>query len=96
MFKRKPKRRRLPAFCNFIARHGCVICRRPAVVHHLIHIKVDKIGRRDDRYIIGLCPEHHQGLHHDGQETRYLAHYGIDGKKLNEKLWAAFQENPDN
>lgn len=46
-----------------IAEHGCVICRRPCEVHHLL----DGAGwgqKSSNMESIGLCPDHHRNGGH--------------------------------
>ena len=46
---------------NKVAAMGCLICERPANVHHIRH-KVTCIGIRSSHYeTIPLCHFHHQG-----------------------------------
>lgn len=63
---------------------GCLICKRPAIPHHLMHV-LGKERRRDHRFVIPLCDDHHRGVHgigHDNADARmceeaYLEHHGI-------------------
>lgn len=41
-----------------IAEMGCLVCKRPAQVHHERWTPAGNIGR-DDRYVAPLCDEHH-------------------------------------
>ena len=44
------------AWMDWIVRHGCAICRSPALVHHML-----QGGRRMDHlHTIPLCYQHHQ------------------------------------
>jgi hypothetical protein len=42
-----------------------------------------------DKSCIPLCNTHHRALHDDGNETRFLAGHGIQGKELAAALWAS-------
>lgn len=44
-----------------VAQKGCLVCGRPATVHHVTGF-ADKPGRfsRDDMLTVPLCPMHHQ------------------------------------
>ena len=63
---------------NKLSEYGCVICRRPAEVHHLIGFKYRGIGQKaTDENTIPLCVEHHrgsQGIHHLGLKTWEIAY----------------------
>ena len=44
-----------------VAQLGCLVCERPAALHH-IRPKGTGIGRRTSHFeVIPLCPDHHQG-----------------------------------
>jgi len=43
-----------------VAALGCVICRRPAEIHHVRH----NASARDDGLVIPLCPDHHRNGGH--------------------------------
>ena len=67
---------------DFVASHGCMICDMPAEIHHLMHIPLflfNKQGRRDDRWIIPLCPNHHRtsitSIHNYGDEFDWCEYY---------------------
>lgn len=58
---------------NFLSEYGCVICRQPAEIHHLIGIEHKGLGQKapDDK-TIPLCPNHHrgqQGIHTLGKRV---------------------------
>ncbi len=54
-----------PIHCDYVASFGCLVCQRPAVFHHLLHIPgwvramFKFVGARDDRKGVALCPDHH-------------------------------------
>ena len=56
-----------------LAEYGCVICMRPAEIHHLIGYKYSSMSKKaDDVNTIPLCVEHHrgsQGIHHLGMRV---------------------------
>ena len=56
-----------------LAEYGCIICMRPAEIHHLIGYKYSSLGKKaDDINTIPLCVEHHrgtQGIHHLGMRV---------------------------
>jgi hypothetical protein len=86
----KPKERKIRF--NALSEYGCVICRRPAEVHHLIGYGYRGIGQKaTDENTIPLCVEHHrgaQGIHHLGLKTWEKA-YGEQSnhlKRVNEVL----------
>lgn len=64
-----------------VAALGCLICRRPAMIHH-IRTGQGMSQRADHRHVIPLCGDHHQhGGHgvaiHAGQKT-WEAKYGTE------------------
>lgn len=77
---------------EYVASQPCCCCgRRPVVVHHLLHQIPEKIGRRDDKYAIPLCPDEHnnaRGVHGPDGEIPYLRKHGVNGKELAERLWS--------
>ena len=56
-----------------LADYGCVICMRPAEIHHLIGYKYSSLSKKaDDINTIPLCVDHHrgnQGIHHLGMRV---------------------------
>ena len=56
-----------------LSEYGCVICLRPAEIHHLIGYKYSSLSKKaDDSNTIPLCLEHHrgkQGIHHLGMRA---------------------------
>ncbi len=56
-----------------LSEYGCVICMRPAEIHHLIGYKYSSLSKKaDDSNTIPLCVEHHrgnQGIHHLGMRA---------------------------
>ena len=67
-----------------VAELGCIICRRPAAVHH---INVEGIGRRATDYeTIPLCGDHHQnggyGVAVHAGRVAFEAAYGTERELL--------------
>ena len=63
-----------------IAGIPCLICQRPANVHHGMHAS-GKVRRRDHRFIVPLCRDHHQGdegVHGLGSESKFRERWGVD------------------
>ena len=45
-----------------LSEYGCIICMRPAEIHHLIGYKYSSLSKKaDDKNTIALCVEHHRG-----------------------------------
>ena len=89
-------KRKVKAHLNFVAQQPCCVCgRSPVVVHHLMERFDDKIGRRDDKYVIPICPESHndaQGVHGPETEIGFLSKRGVVGKDIALKLWRTNHE----
>jgi len=50
-------------YLSRVAAMGCVICRRPAEIHHLLTTKA--MGKKASHYdVIPLCPDHHRNGGH--------------------------------
>jgi len=71
-----------------VAALGCVLCHGPATIHHVPPTRRrpgdDLSAWRDDRYILPLCWEHHQGrtgVHGMGLRT-WTAHFGTEARLL--------------
>ena len=80
----KRKNRKCSEHLEFVATHPCCVCDgNQIVVHHLIHYKpVDKIGRRDDKYVIPICEVSHnnaRGVHGPETERGFLESRGVNG-----------------
>ena len=74
---------------DYVASLGCVVCGRPGAIHHIMHM-AGKARRRDHRYIVCLCHDHHQGdagVHGLGSEAAFKRLYGIDLPVMATKLW---------
>lgn len=70
-----------------VASLGCLVCQRPANVHHIRPIGLG-IGNRSSHYeTIPLCHDHHQGqfsIHNSKQE--FEDKYGTEQELLNKTL----------
>lgn len=72
-----------------IAAIGCLVCQRPANVHH-IHSDGYERQLRDHRYVAPLCWDHHQGpqgIHAIGHFP-FVEAYGIDLFTWSRVEWA--------
>jgi hypothetical protein len=67
---------------DFVAQHGCLVCRADATIHHVTGY-ADRPGRfsRDHWLVVPLCPIHHQKvfdpLHSAPQSVEALGHQGF-------------------
>ena len=70
-----------------VASLGCLVCQRPANVHHIRPIGLG-IGNRSSHYeTIPLCHDHHQGqfsIHNSKQEFESM--YGTEKQLLQKTL----------
>ena len=77
----------------FVASLPCCITGTPhgVVCHHLLRGTGEKCGGRKsgDNWAIPLCGNMHAELHADGNETRFLKRWGIDGPALAKALYEA-------
>lgn len=72
-----------------IAAMPCLVCGQAANVHHLMK-HPDKIRRRDHRFVVPLCRDHHQGnegVHGLGSEAKFTARWGLDLGMIASRLW---------
>ena len=87
------KRKDEQTWLNRVAELGCIICRRPAEIHHIGN---GTLGKRASNFeTIPLCPEHHRtGGHgvavHAGRRT-WEAIYGTE-KGLLERVRQMIEE----
>lgn len=77
-----------------VAEMGCLVCCRPAEVHHVTSDRFKRITRSNKR-VVPLCPEHHRtGPHaverisHDGFYNRF----GFDLLEIADALWISSLE----
>ena len=66
---------------DYIAQLGCLVCGRPATIHHVTaSIHGGRLTKRHDR-VVPLCPIHHQKVydpfHNDPQSVEALGHRGF-------------------
>lgn len=57
---------------NTLSQYGCVVCRQPAQIHHIIGNNKGLALKSDDSQTIPLCANHHtgsQGIHQIGVKT---------------------------
>jgi hypothetical protein len=84
-------KRRLTA----VAALGCVVCRRPAIIHH-VKPRYRRPGDdthvwRDDRYVLPVCDEHHRnygvlGVALEAGEDVWMKRHGTQASWLD---WVA-------
>lgn len=95
--KRKPPKDPLETYhLDRVAGLGCLVCGKPATVHHVTSDGFKRIAR-SDRLVVPLCPIHHQAGHDpkasDPVSVERLGHagfrakYGIDLLATAEGLW---------
>jgi hypothetical protein len=96
----KPKRTAKTAeerrFHGLVANVPCLVCGRPAEVHHLMHHSGQR-GRRDHRIVAPLCPDHHrgpQGVHGLGGEHAFRRFHVLDLENWATTAWI-HRDTPD-
>lgn len=75
-------------FHEFVKRAGCLVCGRPADIHHIISDGHKRISK-DHMHVTPLCREHHQGdkgYHGLGSHNAFKDMYGIDLHKAGIEL----------
>lgn len=92
-------------YLDYVASKGCLVCRQPADIHHIIVGNVAGRLPKDDRMVVPLCKYHHQdqkfGIHGDlfvemeigrrlTANQRFFMHYGIDLYDEAKKLWSEY------
>jgi hypothetical protein len=91
----KPGPWRSKVYLAWVRSLPCCITGTPfgVVVHHLLRGS-DKCGGRtaSDWWAIPLCGQMHAELHADGNETRFLEPWGIDGPALARALYEAYPD----
>jgi len=87
MAKKKVATRLEKEHLNKVASLGCLVCQRPANVHHIRPVGTG-MGRKSNSYqTIALCRDHHQGqfsIHNCKQE--FEAMYGTEHEMLQKTL----------
>jgi hypothetical protein len=88
---RKPVRARNKAHLIFVAAQPCLICQRSRCdAHHLKFAQPRALGRKvSDEFTVPLCREHHQQLHHHGNEAAWWANLKIAPLEIAKELWSA-------
>ena len=63
----------------WVAEQGCIVCRRPAQVHHITEMGHGRITK-DNFLVVGLCLDHHTGQHgiHSLSRIRFAELFDID------------------
>jgi hypothetical protein len=62
-----------------VMEHGCLVCMKEAVAHHILQNSTFKRSRRDHQQVVPLCNHHHAELHtYYGNELAWQANYGLD------------------
>lgn len=85
MAKSRYKSADLERFHDHVAEQGCLVCKAPAIVHH-VRGYADKPGciSKDHWLVTPLCPRHHDVQHGPRESVHALGHqgfflaYGID------------------
>lgn len=66
----------------------CGIKNDTIVPHHLLRGVTRGMGMKaGDNLVIPLCHKHHEALHRNGNETVFLAGYGVNGLELANALY---------
>ncbi len=73
----------------FVASQPCLVCRRvPCDAHHLKIAQPRSLGRKvSDEFTVPLCRDHHQQLHHHGNETAWWTNLQIMPLQSAKDLW---------
>jgi hypothetical protein len=84
------KRIRDKAYLIYVRSFPCLVCKQPAgAAHHILFAQPRARGMKvGDNWTIPLCHQHHEGVHHYGNEKAHWARVGVDVMK-----WA--KENYD-
>lgn len=76
-----------------VAKMPCLVCGRPATVHHVTATIHGGRITRSHRRVVPLCPVHHQIQHGPRESVEALGHagfharYGIDLLAVADRLW---------
>lgn len=75
------------AYFGKVAELGCIICFRPAEIHHLIGLQYGSCKGKKSSDVIPLCPHHHRHgdfgeAVHNGTKT-FEERYGTQAELLN-------------
>ncbi len=85
----KTMRKRNKAHLAFVAAQPCLVCKRsPCDAHHLRFAQPRSLGRKvSDEFTVPLCRDHHQQLHHHGNEAAWWANAQIAPMAVAKDLW---------
>ncbi|HZL65892.1 MAG TPA: Rad52/Rad22 family DNA repair protein [Candidatus Limnocylindrales bacterium] len=85
----EPKRLRDKAHLRFVASQPCLICgRQPSDPHHLRFAQPRALGLKvSDEFTVPLCRDHHQQLHHVGNEVAWWHDLDIKALEIAKGLW---------
>lgn len=78
---------------EFIRSLPCCVCMEDRsdmhrAAHHALRGPIRGMGRKaGDNWVIPMCSKCHSALHNDGDETCYLASYGVNVVELSKQLW---------
>lgn len=88
---RRPVRRRDKAHRMFVAAQPCLVCQRsPCDAHHLKFAQPRTLGRKvSDEFTVPLCRDHHQELHHHGNEIAWWGNVNLAPLEVAKGLWEA-------
>jgi hypothetical protein len=77
----------------FVAAQPCLVCQRfPCDAHHLKFAQPRALGRKvSDEFTVPLCRDHHQQLHHHGNEIAWWANVHLAPLETAKSLWEASQ-----
>ena len=88
MTKRKPNAAEKRHYTR-VAEYGCIVCQAPAELHHVLRAD-GKETRRDPRFVVPVCPDHHRGrygIHGLGSEAAFDDMYGVDLAQQARLFW---------
>jgi hypothetical protein len=79
---------------KLVASMNCCCCHAAGGhAHHLLRAPGKCLSRKTgDNYTIPLCGKCHDALHRNGNETKFLGQFGIDGKDLAKQLYEGRNE----
>jgi hypothetical protein len=86
---RKSIRKRDKAHLAFVAGQPCLVCQRsPCDAHHLKFAQSRSLGLKvSDEFTVPLCRDHHQDLHHHGNEFAWWGNMQVAPIEVAKKLW---------
>ncbi len=86
----EPKRHRDKDHLRFVSSQPCLVCRQlPSDAHHLRFAQPRALGLKvSDEFTVPLCRDHHQQLHHAGNEVGWWHDLGIKPLPIAKDLWS--------